>query len=266
MRLGTMKTILFSLITLSFGVTLVASPVELATIQTLQGKTYRQCKVLKRDADGVAFSHLNGTARVLFADLPEATRHELGYDAGEAAALQKSREKTRKEKLEEERSLQKKRLERIESARLAEIKRLSQQSQIIVVQGSSPYYYGQPPIVGFGGVGWVSGFGGWQVPPPGTPAAPTPRNRGWDNIGNATIGAGSGGIYVPQSGGFQFSGFPQIHYSPTLGYYTPGFNGPSAVAQSNVFGFVPGLGPPPSPPATVPGVAVHGSASIPMGH
>lgn len=252
-----MKTILLSLITLQLGLGAAASALEVAVIQTIHGKSYRQCKIVQRDPDGVAFTHQKGTARVLFSDLPEAMRAELGYNAKAEAALEQSRTQAKAAKAEADRLRQKQRAELLHAARLAEIKRLSQQQQSIIVMQQAAAFGGPVPAVGFAAPGWGGGyFGGHHFKP-----AP-PRRQGWDNVGIATLGAGSGGIYVPQSGGFFFTGLPQVHYSPTLGYYNPGFASHPALRQTGAFGVVPGLAAP-ATPAVVPGVAIRGSASFP---
>jgi hypothetical protein len=243
-----MKTILSALIILSLGHALAQ---EVTTIHTLHGKTYQRCKILQRDADGVAFTHHKGTARVLFSDLPESTRFELGYNAQAASELEKSREKAREEKEAERRLQQERAAELRHAARLAAIKRQSQQQPLIIYQQPSAYT-GPVPAVGFASTEWD--------PPPGWPHAPRNRPRGWENVGIATIGSGSGGIYVPQSGGFIFTGLPQVRYSPTLGYYN---TGALAVPSRGAFGLAPGLAAP-APPAVVPGAAIRGSFSAPL--
>lgn len=241
-----MKTIFLALITLPLGFACAAPSLELATIQTIHGKTYQQCKIVQRDPDGVAFTHLKGTARVLFNDLPESTRLELGYNAQAAAELETNREQARQTKIKENLRQQERLAELRHAARLAEIKRLSQQP-VILFQQSAPFA-GPVPAVGFAAPGWGSGFS-WHGGHHHAGAQP----RGWDNVGIATIGSGSGGIYVPQSGGFFFTGLPQVHQSPTLGWYNSGFGSP----------VVPGLAAP-NPPAVVPGVRLPGSASFPV--
>lgn len=251
-----MKTLLTALILLTPALAAAAPSLEMAVIETIHGKSYRQCKIVQRDADGVAFTHQKGTARVLFSDLPEATRTELGYSAKAAADLQKAREHEREEKANERQRKAERAAELRHAARLAEIKRLSQTPQVIVVQQPSGYYTGPVPAVGFAAPGW-GGFS-WR----GRHHHAASSIGGWDNVGIATIGAGSGGIYVPQSGGFFFTGLPQVHQSPTLGYYNPGGFSHPAVPQFGTFGVVPGLAAP-NPPAVVPGVGIRGSMSVP---
>jgi hypothetical protein len=249
-----MKTLLSALILLTAAMAAAAPSLEVAVIETIHGKTYQRCKIVQRDAEGVAFTHRKGTARVLFSDLPEATRTELGYSAKAAADLQKAREQEREEKANERQRKAERAAELRHAARLAEIKRFSQAPQVIVVQQPSGYYTGPVPAVGFAAPGW--GDPSWHG------HGKAPGIRGWDNVGIATIGAGSGGIYVPQSGGFFFTG-PGIHYSPTLGYYNPGGFSHPAVPQLGAFGVVPGLAVP-NPPPVVPGVGIRGSVSIPV--
>jgi hypothetical protein len=250
-----MKTILSALITLPLGFVFAAPATELDTIHTIRGKTYQQCKIVQRDADGVAFTHLKGTARVLFSDLPESTRFELGYNAQAAAALEKERELAREEKIKERKLRQERLVELRHAIVLAEIKR-SSQPPVILFQQPAPFT-GPVPAVGFAAPGWGSSFF-WNKPH----SKFAVKSGGWDAVGIATIGAGSGGVYVPQSGGFLFSGLPQIHYSPTLGYYNPGGFSHPAVPQLGTFNMVPGLAVP-NPPAVVPGVGIRGSISLP---
>lgn len=254
-----MKTLLFALILLTPAVVPAAPSLDMAVIETVHGKVYRQCKIVRRDADGVAFTHQKGTARVLFSDLPEATRAELGYSAKAAAELQKTREHERTEKEKQRQQKAARAVELRHAARLAEIKRLAQAPQVIVVQPAAGYYSGPVPAVGFaapgrGGFSWSGGHHHGVT-----------HNGGWDSVGIATIGAGSGGIYVPQSGGFLFTGLPQVHQSPTLGWYDPGGFASPAAWSAGTFGGVPGLAVP-NPPAVVPGVQVRGSVSMPAGH
>lgn len=249
-----MKTILSALITLTCGLTFAAPKQEVAVIHTLHGRSYQQCKIMQRDADGVAFSHRKGIARVLFSDLPESLRIELGYNAAAAADLQRTRELARKEKAEQQQKQRERAAELRHEAQLAEIKRLTQRPVIVMQSPAGAYFSGPVPAVGFAAPGWGGGFFRPQ-------RGPVSRRGTWDNVGIATIGAGSGGIYVPQSGGFYFTGVPQVHYSPTLGYYNPGRYVSPAVPSRGTFGVVPGLAAPNSP-AVVPGVGRSGGASL----
>ncbi|HEY1052316.1 MAG TPA: hypothetical protein VGE39_21235 [Prosthecobacter sp.] len=256
-----MKTILCALITLPLMVASAAPDSRVASIQTLQGRTYRQCKILQRDADGIAFSHQKGMARVLFSDLPMSTRYDLGYDAKAAAALELSRRQQREERLAAQRLQQKRAAEQQQAARVAALRQYSLWQQQAAMMGY-PYpapFPGPVPAVGFAAPGWgYSSFGYGRGP------FRYSRDRGWENVGIANIVPGTDGIYMPQSGGFIFHGLPQVHYSPTLGYYNPGYYARPPQRTIGTFGFVPGIGPAPAPPAVVPRVSVRGSASAPV--
>ncbi len=252
-----MKTILCALITLPWLAASAAPAARMPTIQTLQGRTYKQCKILQRDADGIAFSHQKGIARVLFSDLPMSTRHQLGYNAKAAAALEVSRRQQREEKLEAQRQQQKRQAEQ-QAARLAQYRQhwLWQQQAAMLGGYGYPYpapFAGPVPAVGFAAPGW-----GWPGHSPHHPS----RNRGWEGTGIASIVPGTDGVYIPQSGGHIFTGLPRVHYSPTLGYYNPGYYAPPARRALGTFGFTPGLAAP-NPPAVVPGVINRGAAAVP---
>lgn len=270
-----MKTILCALITLPLGLAFAAPAVQVDTIRTLHGRTYRNCRIIQRDADGVAFTHAKGTARLLFNDLPQSTCYELGYSPQATAELERSRDVARQAKVEQQRLRQKRAEELRHAARLAEIKRLSQQPLVIYAPyGGGGGFAGPVPAVGFAAAGWNQGYGyggssygygygggsgsghgGWQF-------HPHHNTRGWEGVGIAPIVAGTGGIYAPQSGGFNFTNLPQVHYSPTLGYYNPGGYAQRPVSSIGTFGYVPGLAAP-NPPPVVPGVGIRGSVSLP---
>jgi peptide chain release factor 1 len=87
------------------------------------------------------------------------------------------------------------------------------------------------------------------------------RLRSWDGVGIAPLVPGSGGLYVPPSGGYAF--YPPVY--PSLGYARPGYqiNGSFNLGR-NVrvgvgLGHVPGIGPnfvaPPAPMISSPGSA-----------
>lgn len=71
-------------------------------ITTLQGRTFRQCEIVRVHPDGVSFRHATGAARVMYSDLSPEWRSRLGYDPEKAAAhLQE--QKAQAEKREEAR-------------------------------------------------------------------------------------------------------------------------------------------------------------------
>ncbi|MCB1279492.1 hypothetical protein [Prosthecobacter sp.] len=241
-----MKTILLSVIALQFGFVAGAYASELTTIETAQGKVYQQCKILKRDPDGVSFTHSKGTAKVLFTDLSESQRNILGYDAQKADAYEKERADARKEAEEARRARETK----IAEAMIAARARYAAQQPIVLMQQPFGGFTSLAPVLGLGQIGVPNSHYH-----PGYYGHGFRQNRSWVGTGIASIGAGTGGIYVPQSGGAVINGFPGVSYSPTLGYtntlnYNPAVPGFFGGQHSGV----------------VPGVAVHGSASFPVHH
>lgn len=69
-------------------------------ITTLQGRTFRQCEIVRVHPDGVSFRHATGAARVLYSDLSPEWRSRLGYDP-EKAAAHRQEQKELAEKREE---------------------------------------------------------------------------------------------------------------------------------------------------------------------
>lgn len=239
-----MKTILLSVIALQLGLTAAAYALEPATIETAQGKIYQHCKILKRDPDGVSFAHSKGTAKVLFTDLTESQRHALGYDAAKADAYEKERVEARKEAEKARRAREMK----IAEAMIAAQARYAAQRPIVLMQQPFGGYSGLAPVLGLGQIGFP-GFG------TGFHGHGFRQARSWTGTGIASIGAGTGGIYVPQSGGAVFNGFPGVSYSPTLGYtntVNPNSNAPAFFGQQRS--------------GVAPGVTVRGSASFPVRH
>ncbi len=54
-------------------------------VTTNSGKVYQNCRIFKLDPDGVFFAHSFGCAKVLYNDMPDAVKHQLGYDSVKAA-------------------------------------------------------------------------------------------------------------------------------------------------------------------------------------
>jgi hypothetical protein len=59
---------------------------SLGTINTLDGRTYENCKILKIEADGITFSHADGITKVLFPLLRPELQKKYGYDPQKAVA------------------------------------------------------------------------------------------------------------------------------------------------------------------------------------
>jgi hypothetical protein len=224
-----MKTFSLLIVTLQLGFAVCASAGEPTTIETAQGKTYERCKIMKRDPDGVSFSHSKGVAKVLFSDLSEPMRNALGYDAFKADAYEKEQAESRKAAVQAKRERETKMAEAMIAA---QAKYAAQQPVVYVQQPNGGYMQSLAPVLGLGQMGAYYG-GGYH-------GHGMYRNRGWSPT-VSSIGAGSGGVYVPQGHGTNFYGFPNVSWSPTLGYTDLNNHLPVLFDQPHS-GVVPGVG------------------------
>lgn len=236
-----MKTFSLLIVTIQLGIAFAATASEPTTIETAQGKVYERCKVMKRDPDGVSFSHSKGVAKVLFSDLSEPMRNALGYDAVKADAYEREQAESRKAAAQARREHATKLAEAMIAA---QAKYASQQPVVYLQQDNGGYMRSLAPVLGLGQIGTF--FGGGHY------GHGRPQPRGWSNPGITSIGAGSGGVYVPQGNGNTFYGFPGVSYSPTLGYTDANNNLPVFFGQPHS--------------AVVPGVAIPGGTTVPSPH
>lgn len=233
-----MKTFSLLIVTIQLGLALAASAYEPTTIETQQGKTYVSCKILKRDPDGVSFTHSKGMAKVLYSDLSEPMKNALGYDAAKADAYVKERKDAEKAKREQQAKL-------AEAYAAAQAKYAAQQPIVYVQQPNGGYMRSLmplAPVLGLGRMGAPFYGGGHHGHGAG-------QGAGWTS-GNGMIVPGTGGVYVPQSNGTVFYGAPGVSYSPTLGYTNLNSNGTTFFGQ---------------PSGVVQGAAVQGGTTI-SGH
>ena len=224
------------------------------TITTLRGKTFRDCKIAQVHPDGISFTHRSGAAKILFTDLPASLRSKYGYDRKKADAYAKKIVEARKEREKRTQEYLAREQEAIEAANFVNTMRTMQaQTQMMLNQSAGYPNYGVPAI--FNGVAVTPPIHGPVVNGHGY------RVRSWDGVGIAPLVPGSGGIYVPPSGGYAF--YPPVY--PSLGYARPGYqiNGSFNLGR-NVrvgvgLGHVPGIGPnfvaPPAPMISSPGSA-----------
>jgi hypothetical protein len=184
-----------------------AEAAPIAKINTLTGKTYRQCQIVRVHPDGVSFRHADGAAKVLFTDLSKEWRAKLGYDADKAAAYQqeladkREADKAARAKVEEARF---KLL--AEAAERARIQSLGQEAQVRATmqqQNRGPSVIPVLPPLGAvhhpggeygryersytpywnGGYGYPTGYGygtgfydsGWSICHPAPPVCPPRR-------------------------------------------------------------------------------------------
>lgn len=223
---------------------LVASAADPTTIETVRGKVYRQCRILKHEPDGVSFAHSQGVAKVLFAEIREPLRTELGYDVKKADAFERERVEARKAA----ETARRERETKLAEAMIQAQARWRAQQPLVMMPPAYGYngLNSLAPVLGLGGIGVPYGYHGHHV-------RSSYQTGGWSSVGNASIGAGTGGIYVPQSGGLIFNNIPGVQYSPTLGYTNSLINnsGPSFFGMQHS--------------GVVPGVSVQGGISMP-GH
>ncbi len=76
------------LLSLTFS-TIASADAGVTSFTTRNGKTFRNVSISKVDPDGITFTHSKGMARILYADVPSASRAQLGYDPARAAAHEK---------------------------------------------------------------------------------------------------------------------------------------------------------------------------------
>ncbi len=212
----TMKTSLLSLLLVLTGPILVQAE-KVGTITTLLGKTYRDCEITKVYPDGVSFRHRNGAAKILFEDLSQSWRQRLGYNSERAAAYERDMAE-RKERQAAARAAQRAEASRAlfaaHEAQIAQLRLAERQVATQVAASPAWSYSGFPIDASFYGAASPIGatFRGSGVY----------RHRGtsWSSSGLVSLGSGSGGVVAFPSGGIQYYR-PGMHYSPTLGYYTP---------------------------------------------
>jgi hypothetical protein len=168
-------------------------------------------------------------AKVLFSDLSEPMRNALGYDAFKADAYEKEQAESRKAAVQAKRERETKMAEAMIAA---QAKYAAQQPVVYVQQPNGGYMQSLAPVLGLGQMGAYYG-GGYH-------GHGMYRNRGWSPT-VSSIGAGSGGVYVPQGHGTNFYGFPNVSWSPTLGYTDLNNHLPVLFDQPHS-GVVPGVG------------------------
>lgn len=113
-------------------------------IQTVSGRMYRHCQVLRVYPDGVTFRHSEGMAKLLFTDMTPEWRQHFGYDAAKVEAYERKKSEDRAKARE------------VSAARAAEAAKAMAaaygvalaEAQAAEARGEQPAYYG-------GGYGWL---------------------------------------------------------------------------------------------------------------
>jgi hypothetical protein len=54
---------------------------DVIELTTTNGRTYKQCRIVKMETDGVSFPHANGAGKVLFKGLTKDLHEHFDYDS-----------------------------------------------------------------------------------------------------------------------------------------------------------------------------------------
>ena len=75
--------------------TVTAAVTNQLNITTLSGETYKRCKILRVEPDGLSILHSKGVTKLDFQDLPDGIRLNYRYDPIKANAYQRDIERRR---------------------------------------------------------------------------------------------------------------------------------------------------------------------------
>ncbi len=248
-----------------------ATAVRAGTITTLRGKTYRDCHIAQIHPDGISFTHREGAAKILFTDLPRATRDQYGYDPKKASAYSKKITEQRKvaEKNRQERDARM--AEAISAAQFANQVRNSQiQAQYLAYEQSAfanQIYNGWTATAPITGPAFSAGNYRHSRNLAGNGYYPSyyRPNYGYSNTGYNI--SGSFGIGNGVRLGVGFVNTPALGYgtfAPAIGVggFVPGIGAGGFVPGIGAGGFVPGIGS--FPACNAPAVHSHGSFVVPI--
>lgn len=203
---------------------------DVIDLTTTTGRTYRQCRIVKMEPDGLSFRHANGAGKVLFKDLTKDLREHFDYDPVRAHAheekLKADKAKARAENLKRAEEIMKTHQEAVNRA--LETQALSALTQALAqAQGNQDYN------------GFVTLTGGLSNAPIG------PVFEGYD--------------YYRNNGRFRS---PALNwYGNQVGLFHPGSYNHGFTPRS--FFAVPGLGPNYVPHAPAyRGPIIHGRATL----
>lgn len=164
-----MKSVLLALV-----VALSVAAESPFTLTTLDGRSFRDCVIVRVHPDALSFRHASGAARVEFAALDPSLRARFGYDAQraeahrQALAAAQAEARARQDKRDRELS------EALAVAQRAEVERLrveTEQARALLAADAArplgPPLVPVPPPLGeafTAGGGWSRGDGPWQLP------------------------------------------------------------------------------------------------------
>ena len=84
---------------------------DVIDLTTTNGRTYKQCRIVKMEPDGVSFRHAKGAGKILFKDLTKDLREHFDFDPVRAQAheekLKADKAKERAEKLQKAQEIMK---------------------------------------------------------------------------------------------------------------------------------------------------------------
>lgn len=140
-----------------------AARAEVLDLTTVTGKTYKQCRVIQMDPDGVMFRHAAGAGKVLFKDLIKPLRDHFGFDPATLQAHEDKikEEKAKARKLAEERAreLMKQRQEAVNLALERQALFVLQQAAAVAQQYNQSYNVNN--VGGFVSLGGTFDGGGY---------------------------------------------------------------------------------------------------------
>ena len=206
-----MKTSLFlaaALLLACFPTLHAADGASLSFIKTKSGKVYTNCRVFKTDPDGVIISHQSGGAKLLFSDLPDDMKEQLGYDAAKEAKYEADRAEAKRREREELWAYRRE----VAKAQAAAYTAEAQRQQVIAIQSMAMGG-------GYGGWGWDTGWT-WNG---GLNCNPWLGSRHGFNRGSASFATPGGGSGLSFKGRV-IHGAPQRNVplgTPAMGPLTP---------------------------------------------
>ena len=218
---------------------------EIIDLTTVSGKTYRQCRVVQMDPDGVLFRSANGAGKVLFKDLIKPLRDHFGFDP---AKLKAHEEQVKEEKIKERKIVEERAREIMKQRQEAVDLALERQALYVLQQAALAAQSNQGYNLGGGFVSLGGTFDGGDYKVRGSSSRRNSIN--WYATTAGLIGPGGGYFGYPQ-GGYGF-GHQGCYNQGGYGYgFTP-----------RPFFAVPGIGPNVAPMAACPPRVIHGSGVI----
>jgi hypothetical protein len=164
-----MKTVLLALL-----VALSVAAETPFTLTTLDGRSFRDCVIVRAHPDALAFRHASGAARVEWEDLDPALRARFGYDPQRAEAHRQVLAAAQAEAMAQQERRDRELSEALAAAQRAEVERLrveTEQARAVLSADAArplgPPLVPAPPPLGeafAAGGGWSRSNGAWLLP------------------------------------------------------------------------------------------------------